>query len=142
MTAGKSFFDTNVLLYIYSSADLHKQAAARQVFKECRDASLIVISTQVVQEFHSAGTRKLAIPKEALRLLTTGLLDLPIVQVNPVHILKALQNEEDYRISFWDALILAAAESAGASILYTEDLNGWSRHNMATIQVVNPFRLP
>jgi len=139
MTVGKSFFDTNVLLYIYSAADPHKQAVARQVFKECRDGGRIVVSTQVVQEFHAVGARKLAIPKDALRLLTTGLLDLPIVHVKPVHILKALQNEEDYQISFWDALILAAAESAGATVLYTEDLNDGQQYGI--VRVENPFRL-
>jgi len=139
MNAGKSFFDTNILLYIYSSADLHKQAMARKVFEECRDGGRIVISTQVVQEFHAVASRKLGMPKKALRLLTTGLLDLPVFQVKPVDILEALRNEEEYQISFWDALILAAAESAGAAVLYTEDLNDGQQYG--AVRVVNPFRL-
>jgi predicted nucleic acid-binding protein len=138
MNAGKAFFDTNVLLYIYSAADLRKQAIARQVFKECRDSGRIVLSTQVVQEFHAVGSRKLRIPQETLRTLTTGLLDLPLEQVEPAHIRRALWGEEHYRISFWDALILAAAESARAGILYTEDLNDGQQYG--TVRVENPFR--
>ena len=92
----------------------------------------------MVQEFHAAGARKIAIPREALRVLTLALLDLPLVSVGPSHIRQALWGEEHYRISFWDALILAAAESAGAEILYTEDLNDGQQYG--TVRVKNPFR--
>ena len=77
-------------------------------------------------------------PLDALRLVTTALLDLPLVHVGPSHIRKALWGEEQYHISFWDALILAAAESAGAEVLYTEDLNDGQQYG--TIRVENPFR--
>ena len=137
MNAGKAFFDTNVLLYMHSTADLRKQARAQQVFEECLDGNRLVLSTQVVQEFHAAGLRKLAIPLDALRVLTTALLDLPLVEVGPAHIRKALWGEENYQISFWDALILAAAEAAGAEVLYTEDLNDGQQYG--AIRVENPF---
>jgi len=138
MNAGKAFFDTNVLLYMHSVADLRKQGRAQQVFEECLDSGRLVLSTQVVQEFHAAGLRKLAIPLDALRVLTTALLDLPLVEVGPTHIRKALWGEEHYHISFWDALILAAAEASGAEVLYTEDLNDGQQYG--TIRVENPFR--
>ena len=114
MSAGKAFFDTNVLLYMHSGADLRKQAIAQQVFEERLGHNRIILSTQVVQEFHAAGSRKIALPRQTLRELTNALLDLPLVQVEPVHIRRALWGEEQYGISFWDALILAAAESARA----------------------------
>ena len=138
MNAGKAFFDTNVLIYMHSQNDLRKHALARELFRECLDNGRIVLSTQVVQEFHAAGSRKLALPHEVLRVLTLALLDLPLVHVGPSHIRKALWGEEHYRISFWDALILAAAESAGAEVLYTEDLNDGQQYG--TIRVENPFR--
>jgi predicted nucleic acid-binding protein len=139
MNAGKSFFDTNVLLYMHSKADLAKQAQAKKVFRECLQSGRIVVSTQVVQEFHAVASRKLGIPREVLRIVTIGLLDLTLVQVGPAHIRRALGVEEQYQISFWDALILAAAESAGASVLYTEDLNDGQQYG--TVRVENPFRL-
>ena len=46
--------------------------------------------------------------------------------------------EERYQISFWDALILAAAESGGAGVVYTEDLNHGQRYGSVLVQ--NPFR--
>jgi predicted nucleic acid-binding protein len=49
-----------------------------------------------------------------------------------------LEFEERYQISFWDALILAAAESGGAGVVYTEDLNHGQRYGSVLVQ--NPFR--
>ena len=76
-----------------------------------------------------AGLRKLLLPRSELHAATTALLDLPLVRVEPAHIREALRNEDRYEIPFWDALILAAAESGGVEVVYTEDLNDGS--NMA-----------
>lgn len=138
MSGAKAFFDTNVLLYMYSTADLSKQARAQELFNECDNSGRIVLSTQVVQEFFVVGLRKLALPRQLLRQATIALLELPLIIIGPPHILKAVQDEERYQISFWDALILAAAESCGAEVLYTEDLNHGQKYG--TVQVCNPFR--
>jgi predicted nucleic acid-binding protein len=52
-------------------------------------------------------------------------------------ILEALPLEERYEISFWDALILSAANRAGVNRVYSEDLNHGQRYGAVT--VVNPF---
>ena len=106
---------------------------------ECRDNGVIVVSTQVVQEFYVVGLRKLLIAPEILRRLTVDLLDLFVEQIEPAHILQAIWNREHYQISFWDALILAAADASGASILYTEDLNHGQMYG--GVRAENPFRL-
>jgi predicted nucleic acid-binding protein len=138
MSGDRSFFDTNVLLYMHSAANPVKQAVAQQIFAECAAAHRIIISTQVVQEFHSAGARKLGLPIDRMRLLTTALLQLPIVEISAAHILLALEYEEQYQVSFWDALILAAANWAEVPILYSEDLNHGQLYGVA--RVINPFR--
>ena len=138
MNAGKSFFDTNVLLYMHSAAAPQKQRRAQQLFKQCLTDDRIVLSTQVVQEFHVAGIRKLALPPQTIQLLTLALLELPLVQIGPDHIRTAVRNEAAYRVSFWDALILAAAESADAAVVYSEDLNHGQHYG--SVQVQNPFR--
>lgn len=137
MTAGRSFVDTNVLLYMQGS-DPSKQATATGLFKQELLAGRIVLSTQVVQEFYVVGLRKLQIPPQVLRTLVSGFLELPLVAIEATHIRRALEVEEEYRISFWDALILAAAEASGATILYTEDLN--HRQLYGSVRVENPFR--
>ncbi|HXB73348.1 MAG TPA: PIN domain-containing protein [Candidatus Acidoferrales bacterium] len=138
MNADKVFFDTNVLLYMYGGADPDKQRQAKELFHQCTGSGRMLLSTQVVQEVYAAGRRKLGMPLGQLRDIAAGLLDLPLVTVRPSHILSAMQTEERYGISFWDALILAAAESGGAGVLYTEDLNDGQKYG--TVLVTNPFR--
>lgn len=136
MNGGKAFFDTNVLLYMYAG-DPAKRKRALELYRE-HDPGRLLISTQVVQEFYAAGSRKLVIPRRELREATTALLNWPLVVVSPTHIAAAMEIIERYRISFWDGLILAAAESAGAGILYTEDLNHGQQYG--PVLALNPFR--
>lgn len=137
-SGGKTFFDTNIFLYAESSADLRKQALAQELVDRYSDLNQLVLSTQVVQEFYSVGARKFALPRQQLKRAVSTLLALPLVLLGPSHILKAIENEERYQISFWDGLILAAAESGGAEVLFTEDLN--DRQQYGPVLVRNPFK--
>lgn len=137
MSGAKAFFDTNVLLYMYGS-DQNKRERAKDLVGQHANSGSILISTQVVQEFYAAGSRKLGMPHRQLREATAALLDLPLILVGPEQIRSAIQNEELHRISFWDGLILAAAQSGGAQVLYTEDLNDGQQYG--PVQVYNPFR--
>jgi predicted nucleic acid-binding protein len=137
MNGRRAFFDTNVLLYMYGG-EADKQAAAVHLFTEhVRDGRLL-ISTQVVQEFYAAGSRKLRMPAGVLRAATAALLELPLVILSASHITAAIQNEDIHKLSFWDALIIAAAESGGAAVLYSEDLNHGQQYGSVLAQ--NPFR--
>jgi predicted nucleic acid-binding protein len=138
MNGTKVFFDTNILLYLYGGGDLEKRSRAAELYQRYTESGSMLISTQVVQEFYAAGLRKLRIPRSALQEATAALLGFPLVTVDPAHILSAIQTEERYGISFWDALILAAAESGGAQVLYTEDLNDGQQYGPVLVR--NPFR--
>ena len=72
----------------------------------------------MVQEFFVSGLRKLTLPRQHVREIALTLLDSPLIAVGPAHIRAAMDHAEHYKISFWDALILAAAESGGAEVLY------------------------
>lgn len=111
MSAGRAFFDTNVLLYTHSRADLRKQARAVELFAEYARSGRILLSTQVIQEFYAAGSRKLSLPRSQLQQACAAPMDLPLIRIDPVHIREAMRGEDLYRISFWDVLILAAAEN-------------------------------
>jgi predicted nucleic acid-binding protein len=137
MNGGKAFFDTNVLLYIHD-ADLRKRAIATELFERYTTSDLMLLSTQVVQEFYVVGSKKLRIPRPKVIEIVGALLDIPLVALGPAQITSAIEIEERYNISFWDALILAAAESGGADVLYTEDLNDGQQYG--TVMVKNPFR--
>ena len=137
MSAGKAFFDTNVLLYMYG-ADAAKRERAQGLFRSHAHSGSLLISTQVVQEFFAAGSRKLRIPSADLRTLVSALLRLPLVVIDRPQIEMAISKETEHGISFWDSLIIAAADSGGAEVLYTEDLNHGQRYG--TVLAQNPFR--
>jgi len=133
-TDGKVFFDTNVLLYMYGG-DPAKRERATALFSGTSDGA-IAVSTQVIQEFIVAA-RKVGMPRATLRNILPTLLDLPVVVIDRSHISTAFEYEERYQMSFWDALIVAAAEASGAEVLYTEDLNHGQRYGAVLVQ--NPF---
>lgn len=134
---GGNFFDTNVLLYLYNEMHREKQARARALFREHAAKGDLILSTQVLQEFYSVGSRELGLPRPLLRRAIELLIEQSVVVVGTVHILEATELEERYRISFWDALVCSAANSRGASVLYTEDLNDGQRYGAVTVR--NPF---
>lgn len=137
MNASRVFIDTNVLLYIYSKADLRKQNLAQELLRKHGASGKLFLSTQVIQEFYAAGSRKMRLERPALRAAVALLVSLPVVTVTPAHIVAAIELEEQFQISFWDALILAAAASCGAEVLYTEDLSDGQRYGAVVVR--NPF---
>ena len=74
---------------------------------------------------------------DEIRRLLQDYLSWEIVVNTPEAVIQALEIEERYKTSFWDALILQAAEQSGAAVLYSEDLAGNRRYG--TVQVVNPL---
>lgn len=101
-----------------------------------------MLSTQVLQELCVSLQRKTAYPPGAkeIRALIEDYLAWEVVTNTGESVLKGLDIAERYRISFWDALILQAAETAGTPILLSEDLSDGQRYG--TVRVVNPFSNP
>jgi predicted nucleic acid-binding protein len=136
MNAVKAFVDTNVFLYLYASSDRTKFARARNLLHELRDGNRVLLSTQVVQEFY-VNARRLQVAGSELSEAVSMLLALPLVVVGEAEIQAAITHEKRYQITFWDALIVSSAESGGAGLLYTEDLNDGQQYG--TVMVCNPF---
>jgi predicted nucleic acid-binding protein len=136
-TGGRSFFDTNVLVYTDDGDAPDKQATALDLMAAARRASKGVVSTQVLQEYFVAATSKLGVEAGLARRKVElfGRLHLQIVDLEDV--LAATDLRIVHRISFWDALIIAAAKRAGCRRLYTEDLGTGS--TLAGVEIVNPF---
>ena len=65
------------------------------------------------------------------------LMVFEVVQVSPNLIQDAIDCSILNELSFWDALILAAASAAGCSTLYSEDLN--AGQTILGVRVQNPF---
>ena len=134
-----AFLDTNVLVYAFDRADDRKRHRAAALLDDLARAERLRISTQVLQEFFVTVTRKVAEPmstREALEIMA-DLECWPVTLVDPAAIQRAGTLTEEASLSFWDALIVVAAQRSGASTLYTEDLN--HGQEILGVVVVNPF---
>jgi predicted nucleic acid-binding protein len=136
------FVDTNILVYAHDrSAGLKHQRAAKLI-EDLWNGGNGALSTQVLQEFCINVRRKAGnpLPIDELRIILREYSTWQVVTNTPESVLRALDIEARYQTSFWDALILQAAQEAGASILYSEDMAHNQRYG--TIQVVNPLLDP
>jgi predicted nucleic acid-binding protein len=135
--SARSFLDTNVLVYTDDHDAPGKQEVALALIESARVEGWGVISTQVLQEYFSAATRKLGVRAEIARAKVEifGRLDLAIVDL-PV-ILGGIDMHRLHGVGFWDGIILHTARSAGCRVLYTEDLQQGRRFD--GLEVVNPF---
>ncbi|MBA2533604.1 MAG: PIN domain-containing protein [Rubrobacter sp.] len=135
----RSFFDTNVLLYMYDDNEPRKKELALGTFERAIEANLAVLSTQVLQEFYVNATRKLATPlaPERAAARVRDFARLPLVRVDEAMILAAIERGRSMSFSFWDALILEAALEGGVDRLLTEDLQ--HGQEIEGLRVENPF---
>jgi predicted nucleic acid-binding protein len=135
----KYFVDTNILVYAHDRSTGVKRQRAQMLLEKLWDTGNGVLSTQVLQELCINLRRKAGnpLPMDEVRLLIREYSTWEVVTNTPESVLQALDIEMRYKTSFWDALILQAAEAAGASILYSEDLAAGQRYG--AIQVVNPL---
>ncbi len=138
----KCFVDTNVLVYAHDSSAGWKHNTAQALMAQLWGLGTGVLSTQVLQEFCVVLRRRAAIPlsTDETRKVIETFLSWEVVVNTPVSVLRALDLESRYQISFWDALILQAAERAAAAVLYSEDLS--SGQTYGSVRVVNPFTVP
>ena len=138
--ADKYFVDTNILLYAHDRSAGLKHERARQVIEQLWNSGQGVLSTQVLQELCINLRRQVARPLsvEEIRRIIQDYSSWEIVINDSASVLKALEIELRYQTSFWDALILQAAESSGAAILYSEDLAAGQKYG--AVKVVNPLR--
>ena len=135
----KFFVDTNILLYAHDRSAGVKHERSRQLLERLWTSGEGLLSTQVLQELCINLRRKIArpLPVEEIRQIIQDYLSWEIVVNTPASTLHALEIEVRYQISFWDALVLHAAESAGAAVVYSEDLSTGQRYG--AVQVVNPL---
>src|SRR5258708_37342012 len=98
----RRFFDTNVLVYLFDASAPRKKARAQQVLTDTVTSGLALLSTQVLQEFFVAVTRKLAQPlaHEQAAQAVRDLSVLPIVQLDSGLIQGAIATMRRYRLSF------------------------------------------
>jgi predicted nucleic acid-binding protein len=136
----KYFVDTNILMYAHDTSAGAKHERAKAIVEELWRHRTGVVSTQVLQELAVNLRRKAGRPLDgkAVREIVTDYLTWQVVVNSGESILDALDLEARHRISFWDALVIRAAEASGAEVLYSEDLSDGQAYG--SVRVVNPLR--
>lgn len=134
------FVDTNILMYAHDKAAGEKHERAKTLVEELWRERKGVVSTQVLQELAVNLRRKATRPLDAkaTREIVADYLTWQVVVNGGESILEALDIEARFQISFWDALVVQAAQASGAEILYSEDLSDGQSYG--SVRVINPLR--
>lgn len=133
---GRTFLDTNVLVYAVDNGDAAKQQTARSLLTETAD---VVVSAQVLSEFYVTMTRKLqpAVPPDTASEMVRRLARLPCVTIDSHLVQLAIDAGQRWQLSHWDALVVEAARQAGCTRVLTEDLSAGAVYHGLAIE--NPF---
>lgn len=138
--AATIFVDTNVFIYALDPGDPKKQAAAKAWRAELWTSRRGRVSFQVLQEFYVKVAQKWPGSRGLARTEVIDLLAWRPVAVSGELVQQGWKIQDRYQLSFWDALIVAAAKAASCEYLLTEDLH--PGQDLGGLVVVNPFRRP
>ena len=135
--ATRSFIDTNILVYAEASDEPVKQRIALDLLRHLFESNSGVLSTQVLQEYCNVAIKKLKLPPTHIRAQLDLYEQFEVVQVTPAIIRMGLDLHQTRSVSFYDAIVLASAQTAGCSVLLIEDMNAGEL--VGGVRVVNPF---
>lgn len=137
MNGDRFFVDTNVLLYAFDARNETKRKHARLWMDWLWQSTAAHVSWQVLQEFYYNSALKLGVPPEQARAAVSAWSEWHPPDVTLGLFERAWFWIDEAQISFWDALIVSAAERAGCHWLLSEDFQPGRRFGGVT--VVNPF---
>ncbi len=135
----RQFVDTNVLVYAHDRSAGDKHVCAKELVSVLWASGTGCLSIQVLQEFYVTITRKVEAPLNPQE--TAGLIaDLSAWRVHtpsPADLLNAIDIQQRYQLSFWDAMVIQSAMQLSCEVLWSEDLNAGQLY--AGIKLINPF---
>jgi len=134
---GKSFLDTNILIY-FIGEEVIKQSVARNIIYSENE---LLISTQVINEFINVGYKKLSYDSDKI----TGIINIlkkkisvKIISENTIN--KAISLKDTYKYSYYDSLILASALEHNCEYIYSEDFQD-SKQIENKLIIINPYKI-
>ena len=133
------FLDTNVLVYAYDRSAGMKQSIAAQFVSDCWENENGCLSIQVLQEFFVNVTRKISLPLEvqtARQLVLTSPNGV-CTSLKASDLLQAIDLQQAFQLSFWDAMVLQSAARLECKQLLSEDVSHGQSYG--DVQVINPF---
>ena len=136
---GKIFVDSNVLVYARDATEREKQPKAMEWMAYLWQTRLGGLSIQVLQEFYVTVTQKLkpGMERPAARADVRNLLAWRPLPMGRELLEAAWKLEDRYQLSWWDSLIVSAAQATACQYLLTEDLQ--DGQTFANVRVLNPF---
>jgi predicted nucleic acid-binding protein len=139
MSAGERFFvDTNVLLYSLDPIDRDKQRAAQRWLAALWEEGSGSLSWQVLHEFYANAIRKVGVPKTKARATVEAFSLWHREEPGLALIGRAWHWMDEAQLTYWDGLIVAAAEQTGSAWLLSEDFQVGRK--FGTVTVISPFR--
>ncbi len=134
----KVFLDTSTIVYAMDLGNPGKRSRSRVLLQEAGEKRSGVISTQVMQDFYVAATRKLGADPLTVKEILHNLMHFEVVTIGPGLINEAIDCSILQRIPFWDALVVVAAEGARCAEIWSEGLT--DGQVIRGVKIVNPFK--
>jgi len=136
--SGKTFLDTNVLIYLYSKDEPQKKEAAAKAIEAC--SGPVIISTQVINEFSNILIRKFGLDAlDVLPAIEELAAAFDVVTFDLGTQREALRLKARYQFQYYDALIVATALENGCDTLLSEDMQHGQKVEKS-LRIVSPFR--
>jgi predicted nucleic acid-binding protein len=134
------FVDTNILVYAYDTSAGDKHAIAAELIKLCWENESGCLSMQVLQELYVTLTQKIVRPldPQTARQIVADLAHWCLHTPEVSDLIQAIDYQQTYQLSFWDAMIVQSAARLGCRQLLSEDLNHGQIYGV--VQVINPFK--
>ena len=131
------FIDTNVWVYALSAQNHAKKTVAVNLIAKSYREDVICVSSQVLKEFANFAFKKTAKSAVEINAMLAKIGSYTFVADTRELIADGVVGKETWQVGFYDALMIAAANKAGCSTIFTEDLNNGRKYGNVT--VVNPF---
>lgn len=137
----RAIVDTNVFVYAADPTDVKKRTQATEVIQALTQANQLVITAQILNEIYSVLTRpnrSYTVTQQEAAQVVQDLADasevLPVAKSTTI---LALRGVIQHSLSFWDALIWAAAVEHGVRTIYSEDFQ--HGREVERVRFINPF---
>lgn len=133
----KVLLDTNLWVYLYAKDPPDKSLKVRELVNH--NFTAIIISTQILGELYNVLLKKKFTSKdEAKQIILEMATNFPIVEIDLLKVMTALEINSTYSYSYWDSLVVATALQHNCDILYSEDMQANQIIEKKT-RIVNPF---
>ncbi|HZM34641.1 MAG TPA: PIN domain-containing protein, partial [Burkholderiales bacterium] len=131
---GPSFVDANVFIYTRDARDVRKRERAIQWIDVLWRDRIGRTSIQAISEFYAVATRKLGIPAERAWMQAERYLAWNPCPVDEALLRRAREVELRYKLSWWDSMIVGAAQLQDCVLLLTEDLQDGAAYGAVTVR--------